>query len=137
VPTSRKYRRTSGCRATGPGHGFVAGEGKCECRLVAKQAEEDEAIVVDQVTRQVSLQQDRLQRITTDEASILPDGDKPAFRALDRPGQPVPILASLPASLDEGAGEYIGILHPDIPIQSEVGQCTGIAGDAISGPRSS
>jgi hypothetical protein len=95
---------------------FVAGEGKCEGRLVAKQAEEDEAIVVDQVTRQASFQQDRLQRITTDEASILPDRDEPAFRALDRPGQPVPILAPLSASLDEGAGEYIGILHPDIPI---------------------
>ena len=94
---------------------FVAGEGEREGRLIAKQAEEDEAIVVDQVTGPASLQKDGLQGITTDKASIVPDRDKPASRAFHRPGQPVPILASFPASLDEGAGEYVGILHPEIP----------------------
>lgn len=93
----------------------VTADSKGKRRLIAKQAEEDKFLVIDEFFNQLSFQHYRVRRIAAYQAPIAPYGDKTALITAYRTCKPVRILASFADSIDECAREYVLVIHAGSP----------------------
>ena len=59
-------------------------------------------------------QQNKLQRLTADQAVITPDRDEARIRVRQRFVEPVRILSHFATAIDECTGEYVVTFHPAI-----------------------
>jgi hypothetical protein len=103
-----------------------------------KQPEEDQVILVDKGIDTVALEQDRMRRITPNQAPVSPNGNEPARVALRGPRKPFTILAPFAAAIDERTCKNIVILHPNSQAATDRGaQFTGIRLEPFNCRRSS
>ena len=82
-----------------------------EYRLIPEEAEENQVVIIDMSFDLGPGQAHRMYGITPDQAAIAPDRYESCVLTDHRPCQPVRILASVAAAVDEGTRKYIVIFH--------------------------
>lgn len=91
---------------------------KRECGLITEQAEKDHVVLVYKLLNLRSLESHGVRRITTDQAKIAPDRDETGLLAYNGFIEPIRVLASVTAAIDEGTCKDVVILQNSRPVPS-------------------
>jgi len=83
----------------------------CKRGLISKQSQKYQVVFIDEFVRLCAIQQLCMWRIATNQAAPAPHGDKTSLGANRRLGQPIGVLATFAAAVDESTCEYVVIFH--------------------------
>ncbi len=89
----------------------VVADRQRECWPAAKQTQEDQLMIVDEVVDLMALEQYRRQGIAADQALVAPYRDEAAVVTENGAGQPIRVFAPLTGSVDESACKHVVVFH--------------------------